>query len=68
MAQILTYHILRANSSDELSGLVQEAIRADWQPFGSLAVTADKHGNTYAQAIVQVLPEVPAIPAGAAAV
>jgi|FreactTroBogLake_1042271.scaffolds.fasta_scaffold09438_2 hypothetical protein len=68
MAQILTYHILRANSSDELSGLVQEAIRAEWQPFGSLAVTADKHGYSYAQAIVQVLPEVPTVSTGAAAI
>ena len=61
MSQILTYHILQASNSDALAALVQNAIKADWQPYGNLAVSGDsKSGVTYSQAIVQALPPLPA--------
>jgi Domain of unknown function (DUF1737) len=59
MAQILTYHVLQASTSDALAGAVQGAIQADWQPFGSIAVNTDKTGTVYSQPIVQYLPEAP---------
>jgi len=60
MSQILTYHILQASNSDALAALVQNAIKADWQPYGNLAVSDGKSGVTYSQAIVQALPPLPA--------
>ena len=63
MAQIITYHVLTAASGDSLAASVQSAIQAEWQPFGSVSVAALKDGSlAYAQAIVQVLPDVPKIP------
>jgi len=62
MAQILTYHVLQASTSDALAGAVQSAIRADWQPYGNMTVSADKTGTTYSQPIVQYLPDAPQIP------
>jgi hypothetical protein len=62
MAQILTYHVLQAATSDALAASVQAAIRSDWQPYGNMTVAVDKAGTTYSQPIVQYLPEAPQIP------
>jgi len=60
MAQFITYHILQANTSDALAASVQNAIKADWQPHGNLAVAGDsKTGFLYSQAIVQTIPDAP---------
>jgi hypothetical protein len=63
MAQIITYHVLTAAGGDALAAAVQNAVRSDWQPFGSVSVTGLKDGSlVFAQAIVQALPEIPKTP------
>ena len=56
--EILSYHILTANTGDALAGQVQNALQSGWQPFGGLQTSALKDGSTvYAQAIVQYSPK-----------
>jgi hypothetical protein len=56
--EILSYHILTANSADALAGNLQSAIKSGWQPFGGLQTASLKDGSvSYAQAIVQYVPK-----------